>query len=86
MTCSLEREMGMSALRETYLTPEEYLALDRASEVKHEYIHGQVYAMTGASLNHNFIVANIIGELAPQLKNSLSDAGCGGSLRVNGGV
>jgi Uma2 family endonuclease len=34
------------------LTPEEYLALDRAAEIRSEYYNGQMYAMAGGSLNH----------------------------------
>lgn len=41
-------------------TPEEYLAIDRASDTKYEYIAGEILAMSGASLNHNFVVANLI--------------------------
>ena len=39
---------------------DEYLAAERASELRHEYIHGQVYAMTGGSLNHGQICANLL--------------------------
>src|SRR5579884_1869863 len=41
------------------LTPEEYLALDRASDVKHEYWCGEVYAMAGGSPAHSFVINNI---------------------------
>ena len=43
----------------TKVTVEEYLAGERDSEVKHEYVNGQVYAMAGASLRHNLICTNI---------------------------
>lgn len=59
----------MAALRKTHVTPEEYLALDRASEVKHEYIGGHVYAMSGASREHNLITTNIARDLSQQLYN-----------------
>jgi len=46
-----------------------YLANEReAVDVKHEYVAGQVFAMTGASYDHNLIVSNVIGELRAQLK------------------
>lgn len=49
---------------------EEYLAAERAqTEVKHEYVDGEVFAMTGASFNHNLIVLNLGGELRAQLKD-----------------
>lgn len=50
------------------MTPAEYLAFDRASEIKHELINGYVYAMTGASQNHNLIVSSIIATLYRKLR------------------
>jgi len=58
----------MSTQPDNYLTPEEYLALERQAEYKSEYFNGAVYAMSGASFNHNVIVANIIMELGQQLR------------------
>lgn len=52
----------------TYLTPEDYLAIERKAEHKSEYLDGELIAMTGASRNHNLITTNIIGELRQQLK------------------
>jgi Uma2 family endonuclease len=42
-------------------TPEEYLALEEKVPVKSEFFQGRIYQMTGASLNHNRIVANLSG-------------------------
>jgi Uma2 family endonuclease len=50
------------------LTPEEYLASERASEFKHEYRNGEMIPMTGASRRHNLIVGNILAILHPQLR------------------
>jgi Uma2 family endonuclease len=58
----------MSSYPKTFHTPEEYLKRERVSKVKHEYIDGQIVAMTGASRKHNLIVTNLVGELRPQLK------------------
>lgn len=58
----------MSTQPITYLTPEEYLALERQSELRSEYINGQMVAMTGASREHNLIATNISGSLWQQLK------------------
>ncbi len=58
----------MSTQPNIYLSPEEYLALERQAEFKSEYFDGVMYAMSGASLNHNKIVANVIGELVQQLR------------------
>jgi len=60
----------MSSHRKTLLTPEEYLALERKSEIKHEYFAGVVFAMVGASRRHNLIAANLIRLLGNQLLDS----------------
>lgn len=59
----------MSSNPRPHINPEEYLAIERKSEFRSEYIDGEILAMTGASRNHNLIVANSIGELRQQLKN-----------------
>jgi len=41
------------------VSEEEYLKSELTSEVRHEYIDGYVYAMAGASINHNRISRNI---------------------------
>lgn len=50
------------------MTEVEYLAFERASETKHEYFDGEVYARSGASQAHNLIVANVIAALRPQIR------------------
>lgn len=37
----------MSAIAKTKLTPEEYTKIERQSEVKHEYLNGEIFAMFG---------------------------------------
>jgi len=54
----------------TLITEEEYLEQERASEVKHDFYQGEIFAMAGASERHNLIVSNVIGELRTQLKNT----------------
>jgi len=55
------------------LTVEEYLAGEPASEVRHEYLGGTVYAMAGASVDHNTISLN----LATSLRSHLRGKPCG---------
>ncbi len=51
------------------LTPAEYLAFERhQTDVKHEYLHGQIMAMGGASREHNLIVGNTFARLHAQLR------------------
>ena len=54
----------MSSLLATdyYRSVQDYLAAERVSELKHEYLAGVIYAMVGASVRHNLIAGNIYGE------------------------
>lgn len=49
-------------------TPDEYLAFERGTDARHEYLDGHVYAMAGESLEHSRICVNLAGELREQLK------------------
>jgi Uma2 family endonuclease len=60
----MENEVKEPAPKYNYISPEEYLALERKASFKSEYFHGQVLAMAGASLRHNLIESNIIGHLS----------------------
>ena len=63
--------MGV-AQRNTKMTPEEYLAFERASETRHDYWDGQVYDMAGESETHSKICTNI----STALKVRLRGRGC----------
>ena len=58
----------MSALPKFYLTPEQYLDQERKSDAKHEYYGGEIFALAGASRQHNLIMLNVGAELRTQLK------------------
>ncbi len=47
---------------------EEYLAIDRASEERYEYLDGEIYAMAGESPAHGDISTNLTALLHGQLK------------------
>jgi Uma2 family endonuclease len=64
----------MSSRPKTYLTPEEYLVIERRNEYKSEYIDGEMVAMTGASRRHNIINVNIAGEIGRQLRGRQCEA------------
>jgi Uma2 family endonuclease len=50
------------------VSPQEYLQGELVSEVRHEYIDGHVYAMAGASQDHNRITGNIFSFLHEHLR------------------
>lgn len=54
------------------LTPAAYLALERDAGGKHEYWHGELFAMAGASRRHNLLVASLVRSLG----NALLDRPC----------
>jgi Uma2 family endonuclease len=60
----------MASLPNYYLSPEEYLAIERRAEYKSEYVDGVMYAMSGASERHNLIVVDLILSLGAQLRDS----------------
>ena len=60
----------MSSLPSYYLSPEEYLVIERQAEHKSEYVDGAMYAMAGSSERHNLITGNIITELNIQLRKA----------------
>ena len=60
--------MASAAVQSSYLTPEAYLILEREATTKSEYFNGQIYAMAGASREHNLVAGNIFGELRSQLR------------------
>ena len=55
------------------MTPEEYLAFEEKSPIKHEYIDGKIYAMSGTTDAHNTIALNVAMELRSHLRGSGCD-------------
>lgn len=56
------------------LSPEQYLALERASGTKSEYVDGEMVAMTGASRRHNLLTLNVASALHGQLRGRPCEA------------
>jgi Uma2 family endonuclease len=42
------------------MTPEEYLLVERGSEIKNEYYNGEIFVMASASRKHNLILTNVV--------------------------
>lgn len=57
----------MSATPKRRYTVSEYLEREETSETKSEYYDGEIFAMAGASREHNTIVFNLAGIIGPQL-------------------
>jgi Uma2 family endonuclease len=64
----------MVAIKEHFprLTPEEYFAWEEQQLERHEYIDGEVYAMSGGTVNHS----EIASKFNRLLGNHLEDSGC----------
>ncbi len=60
----------MLALKRDYYSRAEYLALEEGAETKSEYYRGEIFAMAGASKNHNRIARNLVVALESQLSHS----------------
>lgn len=74
----------MIALTEKFpqLTPEEYFAWEEKQLEKHEYINGEVYAMSGGSKNHSLISVKFIALFSNHLEGGSCETG-NSDLRVN---
>jgi Uma2 family endonuclease len=58
----------MATQPKTFLTPEQYLEIERKAEFKSEYYQGEMFLMGGAREGHNLIVLNLASELRQQLR------------------
>lgn len=54
---------------QSYFAPQEYLRWERYQALRHEYVDGEVYAMSGASRKHNIINGNTFATLHAQLRS-----------------
>jgi len=58
----------MSSQPNSFLTPEQYLEIERKADHKSEYLRGEMFAMSGASREHNLLTTNLTAILRPQLR------------------
>ncbi len=56
-----------------YISTEEYLAGERISQQRHEYLAGIIYAMAGTTIQHSRIVSNIVADLIRQFRGKPCD-------------
>lgn len=69
-------------LARPHYSPEEYLAIERQSEERHEYLDGEIVAMSGGTREHSLLASHLIRELGI----ALLDRPCevhGSDLRIS---
>ena len=71
----------MSTHAKPFLTPEQYLEIERNAECKSEYYQGEMFAMGGARYAHNVLAGNITASLHQQLRRGRCTVSSSG-LRV----
>jgi Uma2 family endonuclease len=63
----LTNEPALAYQKQKYTIPE-YLEMENAATEKHEYYQGEIFAMSGAKLQHNRVVRNLLTSLTRELK------------------
>lgn len=61
-------EEPTASYQKKLISIEEFIEMENEATEKHEYFQGEVFAMAGASDNHNEIFSSLFGELSVQLK------------------
>lgn len=64
--------MGHAEVQQSHYTVEGYFALEAASDVRHEFFEGEVFAMAGTTRAHNTIALN----MAMALRQGIGDKEC----------
>jgi len=73
-----------SVIKNNVISSDEYLKDEIARKVKHELIDGQIYAMAGASANHDRISSNVSRKFGNHLENSPCEP-FGSDMKVKAG-
>ncbi|HXA19193.1 MAG TPA: Uma2 family endonuclease [Thermoanaerobaculia bacterium] len=66
--------LRMSSPNVDFVTPGEYLELERKSETRNEYIAGRMFARSVSNHRHNLIVGNLLGLLSSQMRGRACEA------------
>ncbi len=61
--------MGLPKLKPK-ISQQDYLEGEKISQIKHEYLDGEVYEMAGTSIRHNRIIRNLLSRLNEKLGGS----------------
>lgn len=60
----------MSTKRAQYITVEKYLADEEVAPIRHEYVNGRIFVMSGATRRHNIIAGNIHSIIRAHVRGS----------------
>jgi Uma2 family endonuclease len=71
----------VSTQPKTFLTPEQYLEIERKAESKSEYYRGEMFAMAGARIAHNLLLAHLLRDIGVQLRGTPCEI-CPSDMRV----
>jgi Uma2 family endonuclease len=66
-----------------YISPKDYLDIERESEIRHEYRYGLVYAMAGGTDNHDRITFNLLKVIDNHFGDSSECRFYSGNVKVN---
>ncbi len=60
---------------EAFMTVDQYLEFENNMADRHEHVHGQLFAISGATQGHNLISTNTLTILHTQIRSSESTRG-----------
>jgi len=63
-----ERDEVEEVVYDSFISVDQYLSIEEASPVRHEYVDGVLYAMVGASKRHSEIVGNLSNAIRPHAR------------------
>jgi len=66
--------MNLPNYNPDFVSEQEYLENEKVCDVKHEYFNGEIFAMSGASKNHQRLTGNVFAEFRQHLKGTLCEA------------
>src|SRR5664280_1384699 len=66
--------LPMSTLSSRFLSPEEYLEIERKADYKSEYYHGEMFAMSGVSRRHDRINVQLTFLIGQHLRGKRCEA------------
>ena len=72
----------MGAAEKLRMTYAEYLVAEEASETKHEYLRGEVFAMAGTTFEHALIASNLLRAIGNRLAGPCVVVGSDARVRI----